>query len=201
MNYWILSSLISAVAKKWKKLLCLCEYRILLFVQRYTINPKIKTLVSKGYSQFKCCAYTLMSGWLWGLLRQACPLPLVTLFTLQRTTRVYPGYRSVLIANSSQVWHLSSSLLTWQPKIEGVTWWKCLFCAHAVFPSAFIAFCYLHRSCSSPQAALALLRINSICKETRSSRLPTAPNAAFGAGRMNDVRAFRSAGFIRGLCW
>lgn len=31
-------------------------------------------------------------------------------------------FKSSLITNSSHVWHLSSSLLTGEPKIEGVTW-------------------------------------------------------------------------------
>lgn len=69
------------------------KYRILLFVQKYMINQKRNILLSKSYSQPKCCAYTLVSGGLWRLLRQACPLPLVTLFILQRMTWIYPSLK------------------------------------------------------------------------------------------------------------
>ena len=47
--------------------------------------------IGKRYSQLKCCAHMRVSGELWGLLRQACPLPFLTLFILQRMAWVYPS--------------------------------------------------------------------------------------------------------------
>lgn len=163
------------------------------------INQR-KQLLSKNYSSTVIAVLicSCLEGSV-GLLKQACPLPLVTPSFYKENIDWSPFRRG---HDSPHVWHLSSSLFTWEPKVEGMNWWNWYFPSSSMPSSPLLSLpSAISSSRNSPRAELAQFRRNRVDSGTGSSVFPVAQNTASGAGKMNDERAFSSTGFTRGPSW